>query len=641
MQETGPREVLIRLSSKQGSVRIAVQHGDLAARHENQLAYWGFRHDADSSTLVCESSNPSVLVAKVVQYLARQKIAYGLESSAEALLLREEVATSALEEAVLNGKRFKDGVMDHRKVEDFLEFLRTKITRTLKTHQRKAALHLLYTQNGANFSVPGSGKTSVVLAVFHWLRQLGEVDALFVVGPPACFGPWRTEYEAVLGARPSYHILAGGNVDLRRSKYFVNKDTASDLFLTSFQTLQRDWEQVRVLFEHQGIRFYFVVDEAHYIKQIDGAWANAVLNVAQHATRRCVLTGTPFPRRYSDAFNIFDVLWPRRSPIPANERHRIEWHTVRNELEAAAGILDNRIGPLFYRVRKADLGLAPQIFHDPVRVKMNAHERRIYDAIIGRIRNLSELDSSRTVDLLFRLRRGRMIRLRQCLSYGRLVGSAISEYEEELSEGDLSLSEIIRRYDELERPAKVDALISLLSQLRKQGEKVVIWSNFVRSLELLRDTVSSLGCGVRLIYGATPIHETSVRDELTREDIIREFCDAKSRVDVLVANPAACAESISLHKTCSQAIYYDLSYNCAQYIQSLDRIHRVGGSEYKRSHYHFLQYEDTIDEDILANVQQKARNMSAVIDKDYAVYSLDMFAEDDEVEAYERLFRTQ
>jgi SNF2 family DNA or RNA helicase len=143
---------------------------------------------------------------------------------------------------------------------------------------------------------------------------------------------------------------------------------------------------------------------------------------------------------------------------------------------------------------------------------------------------------------------------------------------------------------------------------------------------------------VRLIYGATPIHEVAVGDELSREAIIREFCSSDRGVDVLVANPAACAESISLHKTCSHAIYYDMSYNCAQYLQSLDRIHRVGGSENKKSHYHFLQYVGTVEEDILRNVQRKARQMSAVIDRDYAVYSMDMFEDDEELEAYGRLF---
>lgn len=175
--------------------------------------------------------------------------------------------------------------------------------------------------------------------------------------------------------------------------------------------------------------------------------------------------------------------------------------------------------------------------------------------------------------------------------------------------------------------------------LREQGEKVLIWSNFVQTLHLIRERLQAAGHGVRLIYGATPTEASSVQEELTREKIIEEFIKIGSGVDVLVANPAACAESISLHKTCSHAIYYDLSYNCAQYLQSLDRIHRVGGSENKEANYHFLQYAQSIDGDILDNVRRKARNMSAVIDQDYPIYSLDMFAEDDELEAYDRLFR--
>ena len=93
-----------------------------------------------------------------------------------------------------------------------------------------------------------------------------------------------------------------------------------------------------------------------------------------------------------------------------------------------------------------------------------------------------------------------------------------------------------------------------------------------------------------------------------------------------------------LHKTCFHAIYYDLSYNCAQYLQSLDRIHRVGGSEINQAHYYFLQYENSVDQDILSNVRRKAQQMNDIIEKDYEIYSLDMFEEDGEIEAYKRLF---
>ena len=48
----------------------------------------------------------------------------------------------------------------------------------------------------------------------------------------------------------------------------------------------------------------------------------------------------------------------------------------------------------------------------------------------------------------------------------------------------------------------------------------------------------------------------------------------------LIALPQACSESISLHKACQNAIYYDLNYNAAEFLQSLDRIHRVEVQKY-------------------------------------------------------------
>ncbi|MCE2440557.1 MAG: DEAD/DEAH box helicase, partial [Candidatus Latescibacteria bacterium] len=519
----------------------------------------------------------------------------------------------------------------------FYSFLEKPIPRRLKEHQIKAALHLLSVSNGANFSVPGSGKTTVVLTVFESLRQQWHVDALYVVGPPACFGPWRCEYQDVLGVTPSYQILAGGDVEVRRTKYLVNQESVADLYLTTFQTLQRDWEQVRELFQHQGVKFYFVVDEAHYVKQPGGAWATAVLNVADFAVRRAVLTGTPFPLGFSDAFNLFDILWPEAKPISDQDRHRIEFLANKKQYQDAQSCLNKTIGPLFYRVRKSDLGLAPQIFHPPITIPMNKFERKIYDAILDRIEYLSATDYMRDIDLLVTLRKGRMMRMRQCLSYPALLSVAVTDYNEELLDDSTSLGDIIKHYDKLETPAKVTRLVHLVHDHLQRGKKVVIWSNFVRTLEMLRDMLIPI-TGVRLIYGATPTERTAISDVLTRDEIIREFVDPDSGIEVLVANPAACAESISLHKACYTAVYYDLSYNCAQYLQSLDRIHRVGGSENRPADYYFLQYEDTIDSDILVNVQRKAKLMNDIVDQEYAIYSLDMFTDDDELQAYDRLF---
>lgn len=628
----------MHLSQDGGRLVLRAQEGELRAREESQLAFWGFRLQLECGHFAAHPTNISHLAAKVKSYLEAAGREVTVDPETEVLLASRSSAEAQLAVAVASGYQLKEGDLTGTDCTDFFQHLRKRIPRRLKPHQVKAALHLLSVRNGANFSVPGSGKTTVVLVVFDYLRHLGEVDSLFVVGPPSCFEPWRAEYEAVLGRSPDSEVLAGGEVEQRRSKYLVEQKSVQDLYLTTFQTLQRDWEDVRTLFHRQNLRFYFVADEAHYIKQPGGIWANAVLNVAPHARFRAILTGTPFPRSYSDGFNLFDVLWPTFPPIPEKLRHRIVLLSDSGDADAAANLLDGAVGPLFYRVRKAELDLAPQIFHPPLLVDMKTHERRIYDAVLDRIETVSQSDYLRDFDLRSRLQRGRIVRLRQCISYAALLDSALEDPEEGLLKDAGPVADAIANYRNLEVPGKLVKLLRIVAEVRSQGEKILIWSNFIRTLELIREACNERGFSTELIYGATPTEAAGVEEERSREGIIRRFLSEESGLDVLAANPAACAESISLHKSCSHAIYYDLSYNGAQYLQSLDRIHRVGGSENKSPHYHFLQYKDTIDQDILANLQGKAARMSRIIDQDYAIYGLDMFAEDEELEAYERLF---
>lgn len=626
-----------RATIADGRVIVSDPSRLLVGRHRSQMAVWGFSFDANANTYSGKPDEQRVL-EKVAKYLARFRIP--LDLSAEAELARSAVEQASLElsRAINAGAQFKEAEAPPPHAKEFLEFLKDK-PRRLKAHQIKAALHLLAVGNGANFSVPGSGKTTVVLAVYDWLKSRGEIDSLFVIGPPSCFAPWRAEYEAVIGRKPSFEVLAGGDVDERQQKYYANKEDICDLYLTSYQTLQRDWQRVKILLNHRDARFVLVVDEAHYIKQPNGAWAEAVLGLAASAKMRCVLTGTPFPHSYSDAFNYFDVLWPQQSPLSQHDRILIASAVKRKDDDDAINLLSTRIGPLFYRVRKRDLGLAPQSFLPPIKIQMNKHERRVYESVVEKIRNLAIGDSYQEFELLTKIKRGRMMRLRQSLSYARLLGTAVSEYNENLLEGQLSLADTIKHYDKLETPGKLTATINLVRDLRLQNKKVVIWSNFVQTLKLIKGTLEASGYRAELIYGETPTETQSENDELTREQVIADFVNPESGLDILIANPAACAESISLHKECSHAIYYDLSYNCAQYLQSLDRIHRVGGSEDKVATYHFLQYADSLDEDILANLLRKADNMSAIIDQDCPVYSLDMFSEEDELAAYERLFK--
>ena len=67
----------------------------------------------------------------------------------------------------------------------------------------------------------------------------------------------------------------------------------------------------------------------------------------------------------------------------------------------------------------------------------------------------------------------------------------------------------------------------------------------------------------------------------SRKYKIKKFKDKDSDCMVLVANYASCAEGISLHHVCHNAIYIDRSFQADQYLQSVDRICRLGNNDEK------------------------------------------------------------
>ncbi len=615
-----------------GNLILTKENTQLRSNHKSQLKAWGFKNKDE--TFVLYDCGDETL-NKLISYLDNRNIQYKLDELAVRKLNNYKRMIKGNKDKLELLRRYKEGIIDTQEINEHSEFLRT-LNRKLKEHQVKASLHLYLAKNAANFSVPGSGKTTVVLSVYERLKKEGIVDALFVIGPLSCFGSWKEEFFQTLGRKPKTTILAGGDPRSRVGQYY-NYTEHSELYLTSFQTNMMDHEHTKKFMAR--VKTFLVVDEAHYIKRLDGEWSDAVLDIADNAKRRVALTGTPMPKGFSDIFNLVDFLYPCYQYLDGNSKNLLKNYQETNSCDDAKILIENKVGSLFYRVRKNELKLKKQVFNDPLIIKMNKYEKKIYDAIVTKIVEYSDRDYLRNIDLVNKLIRGRMIRLRQCASYAGLLSSSIEEYEENLIEDDSDLAEIIANYDNYEEPAKLTRIISMIDGLLSRKEKVIIWSNFIGTISLIEKTLHDKGIYCKKIIGATPVEREVISIEETREKIRNEFVDPNSDLFVLLANPAACAESISLHICCNNAIYYDLSYNCAQYLQSLDRIHRVGGSEKIEAYYYFLQYSNTIDSDILDNLTSKADRMRIIIDDEYEIYNLDMFDGSDEINAYNRLFR--
>ena len=159
----------------------------------------------------------------------------------------------------------------------------------------------------------------------------------------------------------------------------------------------------------------------------------------------------------------------------------------------------------------------------------------------------------------------------------------------------------------------------LIEDIIHKGEKVIVWACYINNINYLEEYLSANGIESKKLYGATPIATGEMSDEddeywLTREAIVKEFHKDDSSFRVIIANPFAVSESISLHKACHNAIYLERSFNAAHYIQSKDRIHRYGLKDNDITNYYYLLSDCSVDETIHKRLIEKEQMLLQIIE---------------------------
>jgi SNF2 family DNA or RNA helicase len=168
----------------------------------------------------------------------------------------------------------------------------------------------------------------------------------------------------------------------------------------------------------------------------------------------------------------------------------------------------------------------------------------------------------------------------------------------------------VLNYPTLEIPAKFLKLAAMVAANAARGLKTLVWSNFVRNLDNLA-TAELAPYNPVVVHGGVP-SSSDDNDPRTREFAIRRF---RSDPDcmVLLANPAALSEGVSLHHECHDAIYVDRTFNAGQYLQSIDRIHRLGLPIDVETRITLLECVGTVDETVSFRVEQKAERLSVML----------------------------
>lgn len=489
--------------------------------------------------------------------------------------------------------------------------------RVLRPHQEAALAHALAAANTANFSVPGSGKTAVALATAAAHLSAGTIDLVVVVGPLASFAPWEREVALSLGAHlPTKRVR--GDAQERRSVYSAPGECR--LLLVSLGTAAADRVALIELCKTRDVML--IVDESHRIKRFRGGlWAPAIVQIASHARVRMILSGTPMPQSGRDLYSQLKVLWPAGELTGSRDAFgaRLDADFV--------GVLRD-VQPFISRTPKEALGLPPYkvVRHE---VEMASLQSEIYELIRGGLRQrLAEAET--WTDKIEALRRARPLRLLQAAANPDLLNSRDGYFRvPPLETPSTTLMDRLAGYGRHEVPAKSEFALSLLEEVAAVGGKAVCWSNFITNLDQFSALVRlRLGIECFQIDGRVPTGDEASDDHLdarppnpddvdTRERIIQRFL-AEVGPAVLVANPASCSESISLHTSCHNAIYLDRTYDCAQFLQSIDRIHRLGLAEDATVRIHILMATNgggpTIDHLVDASLLGKESAMRQLLE---------------------------
>jgi superfamily II DNA or RNA helicase len=423
----------------------------------------------------------------------------------------------------------------------------------------------------------GLGKTLQALAFGAWLRATDPAAGpILVVCPTSLVTNWLRE-----AARFVPHLRALDLTGADRADRLARAGE-HDLLVTSYAILRRDGEKYRA---HE---FSLVIlDEAQHIKNRGSQ--NAQAAKALRARHRLILTGTPLENSVLDLWSLFDFLLPGYLGTAADFHERYETPLARALEPRTMERLRHRVRPFFLRRTKEEVlpELPPKLEHLAL-CELSDEQREVYRAVLaqGR-RDVFEHagKAGRGRDRLAVLTT--LLRLRQVCCHLDLLPSG----EEKRAWKEPS--------------AKLERTFELIDEAIDGGHRVLLFSQFVRALHLLRDEARRREIPFSYLDGQTVERQAEV-DLFQRDAAIPLFFISLK------------AGGTGLNLTgADTVIHFDPWWNPAVEEQATARAHRLGQA--RRVQAYKLIAAGTVEEKIQALQARKRELFAASMGSDEAV----------------------
>lgn len=421
----------------------------------------------------------------------------------------------------------------------------------------------------------GLGKTLQTLTLLQHLKINGALKTSLLIAPVVTLANWENEIVKFTPDLKSYRHAGTDRIsDASLFKKY-------DLIIVSYHTLRND---VDIFLEFDFD--YIILDEAHYIKNAGSRIFKAVRSL--RSDHRLSLTGTPLENNTMELWSQFSFLNPGLLGSNKSFLNRFAQPIEKKKDEEALTVLRDTVSPFMLRRKKEDVldDLPPKeiIIHYsemiPAQAELYYKYRDFYRARVKGLLDDKGLAGSSVEIFQF------LLKLRQLAIYPPMTGDADAA---------------------LVSSCKMEALKDLLDEVLQEDHKILIFSQFLGSLNAMGDHCRDQHWDYSLITGKTA----------DRNEEIRRFQEEE---DVKIFLLSLKAGGVGINLTAADyVVLFDPWWNPAAERQAIDRAHRMGQTRKVISYKMIVR--DTIEEKILRMQEEKTALMDGIMADDSSVFT--------------------
>lgn len=316
------------------------------------------------------------IIEIIEKYSSKNNIDFHVSKEVEEYIQKREIYINERSRVGLGIKSQTEEILE--KYNSYRAVIDSQMVRKLREKQAWDSFFMFAMRKSANFSVPGSGKTSSVYGVFSFLSYKGLVDKIVMIGPRSSFISWKDEFYNCFGNKRKlelFNIQDYSNSRDKKNALLYKAVHKKNLLLFNYESLDSILEEVKNIIDDKTL---LVFDEVHKVKNPNGKRAKNALKISYNARYTIALTGTPLPNSYLDIKNLLHILYHEEY----NDFFGFGDAQLRIPSEYDIENINKKIKPFFCRTTKNQLEV-PEVNPDIILpCKLSDKENKIFNILL-------------------------------------------------------------------------------------------------------------------------------------------------------------------------------------------------------------------------------------------------------------------